>query len=357
MKNGQNSQTSASLTQKPLRRRYARLLPGVAIVALLAVSGIAAACGGGGGGGGGWGGHGGNPGLTSNCSALGPIDALQIPLASPSVTAASGSNITVSYQVEISGYATADAGTMIHFPSVYVKIPLNSTTKLAFYFVPTNATINAAGWSTVATKTTTLSSSSNFASGKVDSTLSTVSIALMQKGPVQNLTVEVQWGWSLTTSGLTYSLWSSPNATPKSPDLPSIFNPAPYVGLGDTTNTTAAKTGSTFEAELSGAVGKTTFGVSVEYPNGTEVVCQVQTNHQRTNCLIVDVPLTFANGTDLPSGNYIVHIHDSLGAIVHTISVTIATPTGHHHWYWTQGELSCSCQGGNGGRHGGWFWW
>lgn len=346
MKTRDANMTRASAVRKPFRLPFGSTTAGIAIVALLAVSGLAAACGGGGGGGGG--------GLTNNCSAAGPVDALQIPLGVPQTTAPAGSNISASYQVEILGYWSADNGTLIHFPSVYVKIPLNATTKFAFYFAPTNVTINGSGWSSPVTKNGTLGSATNFNGGVGNATLSTVSIAVMQKDHWGTLTVAVRWGWSLTASGSTSSMWSSPSASATSPNLPSIFQPAPYVGLGETTNTTAAIAGSNFEAKITGAVGKTSFGVSIEYPNGTEIVCQNQVNHRWTHCLIVYVPLIYLNGTPLAPGHYIVHIHDSFGAIVHTISVTVGSsstvpPSPDHHHGGSTG-LSCSCRDGGWGH-------
>jgi hypothetical protein len=364
MKNRGANKKSTSTIEKPFRLRFGTITPGIAIVAILAVSGIAAACGGGGGGGGGGG-------LTNNCSARGPVDALQIPLAVPQTTAPAGSNISASVQVEIIGYSSGDYGTLVHFPSVYAKIPLNATTKFAFYFAPTNVTITGSGWSSPITKNGTLGSLTNFDGGAVSATLSTVSIAVMQqdqwgivsiagwqKDTADNLTVGVRWGWSLTVSGSTSSLWSTPTASATSPNLPSIFQPAPYVGLDGTTNTTAAIAGSTFGAKITGAVGRTSFGVSIEYPNGTEIVCQEQINHRWTHCLVVHVPLTYLNGTPLAPGHYIVHIHDSIGAIVHTISVTVVASAHGSHNGDSYG-LSCSCHGqgwgwGHGGRHGGW---
>jgi hypothetical protein len=357
MKNRVPNETSAPQSPKHFRLPRGSAALGIAVVALLALSGVAAACGGGGGGGGGNGG-----GLTQNCSIAGAVDALEIPLGLPQTTAPAGSTISASYEVEIVGYTSADSGALIHFPSVYVKIPLNATTKLAFTFAPTNVTITAAGWSSPVTMTTTLGSSSNFNAGVGNATLSTVSIAVMAKDHVGNLTVAIQWGWSLTVGATTTSLWSTASSTATLPALPTIFQAAPYVSLDETTNTTAARAGSDFEAALDGAVGKTSFGVSVEYPNGMEIVCKEQNNPWPSNCLIVDVPLTYLNSTPLAAGNYIVHIHDSMGAIVHTISVTVVNSTswGWHHGG-TQG-LNCGCHqsgggggnGGNGGGNGGW---
>jgi len=331
-----------------MRHRLGVTTFGLGVVALLAVSGLAAACGGGGGHGSG--GGGGN-GLTNTCSSRGPVDALQIPLAAPSTPATAGSVLAVTYQVEIVNYTSADAGSMVHFPSVYIKIPLNATSKFSFYFAPTNVTISSAGWSTAGSKSGNLTSATNFAGGSGSAaTGSTVSIAVMEKDTVGNLTIGVRWGWTLSVGSNTTSLWSVPSATATSPALPSIFVAAPYVGLGETTNTTAAPAGSEFEAVITGAVGRTSFGVSVEYPNGTEVVCKEQTNPQPGSCYVVNVPLTTVNSTPLAAGNYIVHIHDSVGAIVHTISVTVVNSTG---WGWGHGQhLSCSCQGGGGGGGG-----
>lgn len=325
---------------------------GMGIVALLAVSGFAAACGGHGGSGGG------GSGLTTSCSARGPVDALDVPLAVPGTPASAGSTLSAAYEVEILNYSGADSGSMIHVPSFYVKVPLNATSKFSLYFAPTNVTVTSSGWSSPVEKTGTLAASTNFDAGSgTSATGSTVSIAVMAKDRVGNLSVAFRWGWTLNVSGTVSSLWSVPSATATSPALPSILTPAPFVGLGETTNTTAAPAGSVFEAAINGAVGRTSFGVSVEYPNGTEVVCKEQSNPQPSACFVVSVPLTTVNSTPLAPGAYIVHIHDAYGAIVHTISVTVvnATQSGHG-WGSHSGSgapVTCSCQGSGGSGHGG----
>jgi hypothetical protein len=355
MKNRELHESGSSIERKPYRLPIGKVTLGLAIVALLAVSGAAAACGGGGGGGGGGGNHGGNHGkLTNDCSAAGPVDALEILLGSPQTSAVAGSTLSASYEVEVVGFTSADLGSIIHFPSVYVKIPLTSTTKFALNFAPTDVTISGSGWSSPITESGTLASATNFNGGVGSATLSTVSIAVMQKDAAGPLTIAVQWGWTLTSSGVTSSLWSTPSSTATLPALPSIFQPAPWVGLLATTTTTAAPAGSLFEAKLNGSVGRTTFNVSVEYPNGTEIVCKLNMNYRWTPCFVVKVPLIYLNGTPLAPGNYIVHIHDSIGAIVHTISVTVVASSGGGSWGHGQHQkLSCSCQGGGGNGNGG----
>ncbi len=356
MKNRVPTRGASHTPKRAFRPSSTMLTLGFGIVAVLALSGFAAACGSGGGNGN----HGKGNGLTTNCSAKGPVDALQIPLAPPTTAAASGSTLDAAYELQIQNYTGADSGTVIHVPSFYVKIPTNSTAKFPLYIAPTNVTLSSSGWSAPVTANGTLSAAASFTGlHGAKATGSTVSIALMQKGPTAGVQIAFRWGWTLNASGTVSSAWSVPSSTAVKPNLPSILTPAPYVSLDATTNTTAAVAGTNFEALLDGAVGNTTFGVSVEYPNGTEVVCKEQKNPYPTTCDVVSVPLTYNNSTQLAPGNYIVHIHDSIGAIVHTISITVVAPSWHQGWGWNnqQQQLSCPCQsghGGNGGNGGNW---
>jgi hypothetical protein len=323
-------------------------LLGIGVVALLALSGFAAACGGGGG----------SPPKICSVSGKAPA-ALQISLPVPAKTVPAGSTLAAAFQVEVVNYASGDLGTNLYIPSTWAKFPLNSTSKLSIYFSPRVYNVSGAGWSNVTEKVITLPSSTTFAKGVGGASLTTMSIAVMAQGGLSNLTVAFQWGWTVNVSGKLTSKWSVANTTASHTNLPSIFQPAPYVEVAATSNTTATQ-GSRFQVELTGAVGSTSFGTAVEYPNGTEIQCNIQKNPRPTNCFVVDVTLSFANWTPLNSGKYLIHVHDQMGAIVHTISITVVNQTG---WGWGgwghsghTSQLSCPCSGGGGGGggHGGW---
>ena len=315
---------------------------GIGIVALLAASGVAAACG--------QGGHGGGGKPPAVCSVPGKSPAaLQIGSPVPTKGIPAGGSLSVTYQVEIRNFTSNDSGSIVHFPSVYITFPLSPSGTQKFYFVPTNVTVTSAGWFNVSTKSVTFGSNVSFPTGG-KATLSTVSIAVMINSTDPNATIEVQWSWTANRLGPTTTHVTVPTGSPTKPNLPSIFQPAAWVSLDATTNTTA-KSGGLFELKLDGAVGKTTFRTSLEYANGTEIRCSVQTNYKLTDCFIVGVPLYYANFTGVAPGNYLIHVHDANGSIVHTVSITVVSG---HSWWWGSGStLSCACSSG-GGSGGGW---
>jgi hypothetical protein len=331
---------------------------GMAAAALLLVAGFAAACGGGGG-------H--QPPPATVCSTPGKAPAaLYIQLASPTSGVSAGGTLSASYEVQVVNYTSTDLGAWVHIPTAYAKFPVSgSSTLFDVQFSPTNVTIAGAGWSTPVVKTDNVGTALNFGSGSAY--LSTANLAVMIMGGTTNATLEFRWAWTENSSGTTtVGSWSTPTTSPAKPNYPSIFVAAPYVRVNETSNTTASS-GSHFSIALWGNVGKASFPTAIETTTGKELQCTPEQNWWPGSCYVFSVPLTYTNGTGLPAGKYLIHIHDSMGAIVSSISITVTNASwgswGH------SGSVQCSppphsggggcggsgSGGGSGwGRHGHW---
>jgi hypothetical protein len=317
---------------------------GMGATALLLLAGFAAACGGGG-----WG-H--QPPPATTCSTPGKAPAaLYIQNANPTSGIASGGTLTAMYEFEVVNYTSTDLNAWIHVPTLYAKFPTTSgSTYFDVQFAPGNATIAGAGWSSPIWKTSNVSSALSFGSGPAY--LSTANLAVMVMGGTKNVTLEFQWAWSENSSGtVTTGSWSTPTSTPTSPNSPSIFVAAPYVRVNETSNTTAPG-GSQFSLALYGDVAKASFRTAIETPNGKELQCTPEQNWGSGSCYVFSIPLTYSNGTALPSGKYLVHVHDSMGAIVSSISIVVTNSSWAWGWWGHSGSVQCqpppSHSGGGG---------
>ncbi|MCI4324601.1 MAG: hypothetical protein L3K00_01760 [Thermoplasmata archaeon] len=333
---------------------------GVGVTALLLLAGFAAACGNGGGG------H--QPPPATTCSTPGKAPAaLYIQNANPTTSIGSGGTLTAEFEFEVANYTTTDLNAWIHVPTLYAKFPVgNGSSYFDIQSAPQNATIAGSGWSNPISKQVTVTTALSFSSGSAY--LSTANLAVMVMGGTTNLTLEFRWAWTENSSGtVTAGSWSTPSSTATTPNYPSIFVAAPYVRVNETSNTTAGG-GSYFSLALWGNVGKATFRTAIETTTGKELRCSQEQNWFGGSCFVYSIPLSYNNGTALPSGKYLIHVHDSLGAIVASISITVTNAS----WSWWGHSGSVECQppashgcggsgsgwgngsGTGGGRHGHW---
>jgi hypothetical protein len=62
----------------------------------------------------------------------------------------------------------------------------------------------------------------------------------------------------------------------------------------------------------------------IEYPNnGTEIQSIIENTTANATTFNATLPVTFRNGTGIPSGKYLIHVHDSCQAIVHLLQVSV----------------------------------
>jgi hypothetical protein len=319
---------------------------GMGATALLLLAGFAAACGSGG--------HGAPPAPTCSIPGQAP-SALYITLASPTKGIPAGGTLTASFEFEVVNYTSGDANATVDLPTTYARFPDAATSGYyTIQFPPTMVNVGGAGWSSPISKTVTFASPFNF-SVPGHAYLSTANLAVMLEGAPTNTSLEFQWGWSANHSGPVTSKWSTPSSTVTAPNYPSIFVAAPFVQVNDTSNTTLAS-GTQFTIALYGSVAKTEFKTAIETTTGKELNCQIEKNWGWGSCFVYSIGATYQNGTVLPAGTYLVHVHDSMGAIVASISIQVTNSTGG--WGWGHGHSNVDCttstSGGCGGGGGGW---
>jgi lipocalin len=254
--------------------------------------------------------------------------ALNIPVANPSVNQTAGTTFNITYEFEVEGYVASDSGTILYLPTTAAVFPTVSTGTLRMTIPEENVTITGPGWSspTLLSATTKLTSNENFSGASAY--LTTGKYAVMANAVSGSLTLEFRWQWNFSsaTGGTNETgSWSVPSLTATSPYLPSIFYPAPYVGIVSTTASPAVA-GTIFNLELNGTVASTSFRMVLEYPNnGTEIQSIWENTSAHATLFNATVPLSYRSGAPLPAGNYWIHVHDVCEAIVqmHFVVVTV----------------------------------
>ena len=262
---------------------------------------------------------------TCNPPNLSPT-ALRIPLANPTHPRSPGAILGASYKFKVDGYAPSDLGITVYLPTAQAVFPILPSGVLNITMPPENLTISGRGWisSPVLGGELLLTSKTKFSTSPAY--FSTSKYAVMANAPSGSLTLEFRWHWNITSvvpSPLDRGPWSVPSANFTGAFLPSIFYPAPYVGVVWQTPS-PVQTGKVFYLELNGSVANTSFRMVLEYPNnGTEIQSVWENTSANATLFNSTVPITYPDGVKLPAGSYIIHIHDVCGAFVSIESMTV----------------------------------
>ena len=264
--------------------------------------------------------------VTCNPKNASP-SALDIPGVGPKHLAA-GAILNVTFEYLVANYSKADRGVALDFPSATAVFPTLPTGSVKLFFPAKNVSVLSSKWSdpsvwrastTVATATTFNSNASAY--------LTTSKIAIMAGLPTGSLTLKVRWQWTIfnPVTGLhSMGAWTVPSLSAKSPFLPSTFYPASFVGLVSTSGS-PVPSGSTYVLGLNGTVASTWFRLVLEYPNNGTEIQSIYENTTATNLVFnATLPVAYRNGTGVPAGHYLMHVHDSCQAIVHSISVAVS---------------------------------
>jgi hypothetical protein len=258
--------------------------------------------------------------------------ALDIPVKNPGHGALAGSTIVATYEFKVVNYTRTDRNVLVYLPSAKAVLPLTASQSVTIFFLGKTVAISNGKWTSpdLFTQSTTLHSNVTFSSG-TSAYLSTSKLAVMATASSGSLTVEFRWHWTVDPAGnqsARVGPWSVPSSTEKAPFLPSIFFPAPYVGVPSTSGSPAPSS-TNFTLELNGTVANTSFRVVLEYPNnGTEIQSIWENSSPRSSVFNATVPLTYRDGSPIPAGNYLIHVHDVCEAIVHLNSVTVTASNG-----------------------------
>jgi hypothetical protein len=262
---------------------------------------------------------------TCNPPNLSPT-ALSIPVQNPLHSRQSGIVMGAAYEYQVVGYVAADLGTAVYLPTAQAVFPTTPSGNFVLTIPARNVTITGKGWSpaTLLNINGTLRAKTVFSTAPAY--LQTSKYAVMANVPSGALTLEFRWRWTIYPAAggaPDNGPWSVPSRNATGSYLPSIFYPAPVVGIVGSSGSTAVA-GSTYTLELNGTVANTSFRMVLEYPtNGTEIQSIWENTSAQTTVFNSTIPLTYSDGVALPAGSYLVHVHDVCGAIVQMRSVTV----------------------------------
>lgn len=250
--------------------------------------------------------------------ALSP-SAVYITVPVPKSSLAANGTIFAQAEFQILNFTSADVGTVLYFPSLFYKFPLAAGGNLTMLLSATSVTIKKSGWS----KADLLARSDVEAKGAVfksggEASLTSMKLAIMSSALYGNVTVEFKWRWGNTPTaggGLVYSPWSTPTTQSAGINLPSIFYPAQYVSFLNSTGSTAT-IGTAWNATLGGNVAGEYF--FLEWEGGGGKVGQAHGQTAPANATRFNVTIEMLNYVSaLTPGLYLIHIHDSCGALLY----------------------------------------
>jgi len=253
--------------------------------------------------------------------------ALNIPDQNPKIFRIPGATLQVAYEFKVVGYVKSDLGISVYLPTTKAVLPTTPTGSLSMTLPAKNVSIGGSGWSspTLLSGSTKLTSKANFSAASAY--LTTSKYAVMANAVSGSLTLEFRWHWGFVPANggvVQNGTWTVPSKNATAPYLPSIFYPAPYVGVVSTTASPAVA-GTIFSLELKGTVANTSFRLVLEYPNnGTEIQSIWENSSADVTLFNATVPLAYRSGAPVPAGNYMIHVHDVCEAIVqmHSVAVT-----------------------------------
>jgi len=252
--------------------------------------------------------------------------ALDVPAANPTRSEEAGSNLTVSYEFKVEGYVHADYGKTIYLPSVKAVLPTAPTGNLSLPLLAKTVRIATGNWSSPHLLSSSEKIGSNVTFSTAKAYLSSSKQAVMANATSGTLTLEFRWHWSFVPAGggaTRAGPWTIPSMNASSPYLPSIFYPAPYIGVLST-SPTPAPSGSQFNLTLDGFVANTSFRMVLEYPNnGTEIQSIWENTSRGAQKSTVWVPLAYRSGTPVLPASYLIHVHDVCEAIVVILPITV----------------------------------
>ena len=265
---------------------------------------------------------------TVTCNPKNPSpSAIDIPGSAPPKGAA-GDVLNVSMEFLVTNYTKVDHGVPLYFPSLTAVFPIVPTGSVKLFLSAKTVNVQNALWSNASlfAGSTTLASGATFKQNG-SAYLTTSKIAVMAGLPTGSLALKVRWHWTIfhARTGIhAQGNWTVPSYAAKSPFLPSIFFPASYVGIF-AMSPNPAPSNSTYVIGLDGAVTNTWFRMVLEYPNnGTEIQSIYEYTPANATQYNATLPMAYRNGTGVPGGHYLMHVHDSCQAIVHSIPVTVS---------------------------------
>lgn len=270
----------------------------------------------------------GTPSSTGTCVPPGYTspDSLLIPNSEPGggrTTLSPGETLGAQIEMQIPHFQNSERGTLVQFPSVDAVLLLQGGSSVTLVFPPGSDWVNSSGWTSPISHQATEKMWGNFST--TASKLTTNWMAVMASTTYGSFQLEFQWRWYVVPSGSThvqYGGWSHQSSTSSTTSQPTAFYPAPLV-LWSARAAATQPANASYWVNLTGNVSGTSFRFVVETPNGHEVESICSATPSGASSYNATAPLQYSNGTALPAGPYLVHIHNAGGAIVYFAKVSV----------------------------------
>lgn len=269
---------------------------------------------------------------TNGCNAASSLtpSALLMPISAPTAPLSPNGQLVANYELAVVNFTSADSGVNIYMPSLTVVFPTTTGNPLEMVYPPATIQPSGPGWESpsFATRSTSVTTAVDFTTSP--SYITSSRLAVMSTVPYGQLALEVRWHWTMTEpNGSTLqSNWTTPTANVDWPtSLPSIFLPAPLVTIVQTSGSTWT-IGANYTIWLGGATGARNFTLELEPAMSGQSIQKAVTTIPPGNASStpVQVVMLGQNGIMLP-GAYLIHVHDSCGALLRSVSVnTIYAP-------------------------------
>ncbi|MCI4351248.1 MAG: PKD domain-containing protein, partial [Thermoplasmata archaeon] len=261
---------------------------------------------------------------TADCAKPSSI---LMPLAGPSGSLSSGSTLSFTYEFEIVHYVAVDATLAVYLPRLFASFPLTNGSVLMLSVAPQRLTVGNGSWTSAAVGTATraFGGTTNFAPAATAQLSSQLLAVMATTTQYEGLNLSFRWHWATTTpSGSTVSPWAI-NTVDQG--CPSDFWPAPYVDLVRDWGL-QGPAGSNFTAALTGFTSHQYFFLELETPTGTVVFSQGETT-PTGNATPHNVSIAFDCWCGhLATGPYLVHLHNLMGSLLYSESVTVTARDG-----------------------------
>jgi len=263
----------------------------------------------------------------TNGVALPDRTALLIPNYNPAANESVGDHVNVTFEINATAATVPVAGLNVYTPTIFITMPAVGGASFTVTFSDHNFTLTGAPWTSLSFDK--LVTSNVTFDPAVNATLSTQKIGTMADTSYGTLLMEWRWSWNLSSPNGSYlqGPWTVPTSTlNQNVWLPSIFKPAPYVDLLSESPTDDSFT-SNYTMNLGGDVAGRSFYFELETAAiGTIVATKWVTDGAHTNkTFSAKFPLGGSDGYPYP-GKYLVHIHDSCGALLYSKSVVLTYP-------------------------------
>lgn len=247
---------------------------------------------------------------------------LFMPLTAPNVTAAAGSKLSSTFEFRIVNYQASMGAVGVYLPRIFSKFPVAGASPFQMSVAPEHVVLTNGSWSPASegTASKTLAGATAFTNNAPANLTSELIAVMATTTHYEGTNLTFRWSWNLTSDGVTTgSAWSENTDVGR---CPSDFWPAPYVDLVQDWNTTAPA-GAYFTAELEGYVAGQYFLLETETSSG-HVVYSNSTTLASDIGSIGHVSIAYDCWCgSLAPGNYLAHIHNVMGALLYSISVTV----------------------------------